>query len=154
MTIIESIRKYIKTYPGLKEFENTVKVNVDKLEKDVTVYSIDETVCNPILKKFVDGSSERQFLFVFASREFYGQDVFQNIDNIGFYDKLSEWLEDNTRRGILPQLEDGKQALSIKAISNGYAFNTDETLARYQIQIQLKYYQKQEMIKHEKSNEI
>ncbi|NFG21968.1 hypothetical protein [Clostridium botulinum] len=142
MTIIESIRKYIKTYSGLKEFEDTVKVNVDKLEKDATVYSIDETVCNPILKKFVNGSSERQFLFVFASREFYGQDVFQNIDNIGFYDKLSDWLEDNTRRGILPQLEDGKQALSIKAISNGYAFNTDETLARYQIQIQLKYYQK------------
>ncbi|NFH91914.1 chloramphenicol resistance protein [Clostridium botulinum] len=142
MTIIESLRKYIKTYPGLKEFEDTVKVNVDKLEKDATVYSIDETVCNPILKKFVDGSSERQLLFVFASREFYGQDVFQNIDNIGFYDKLSEWLEDNTRRAILPQLEDGKQALSIKAISNGYVFNTDETLARYQIQIQLKYYQK------------
>ncbi|NFS12783.1 chloramphenicol resistance protein [Clostridium botulinum] len=142
MTIIESIRKYIKTYSGLKEFEDTVKVNVDKLEKDATVYSIDETVCNPILKKFVDGSSERQFLFVFASREFYGQDVFQNIDNIGFYDKLSEWLEDNTRRGILPKLEEKKQALSIKAISNGYAFNTDETLARYQIQIQLKYYQK------------
>ncbi len=142
MTILESLRKYIKTYPGLKEFEDTVKVNVDKLEKDATVYSIDETVCNPIIKPYVDGSSERQFLFVFASREFYGQDVFQNIDNIGFYDKLSEWLEDNTRRGILPQLEEGKQALSIKAISNGYAFNTDETLARYQIQIQLKYYQK------------
>ncbi len=142
MTIIESIRKYIKTYSGLKEFEDTVKVNVDKLEKDATVYSIDETVCNPILKKFVDGSSERQFLFVFASREFYGQDVFQNIDNIGFYDNLSEWLENNTRQGILPTLEEGKQALSIKAISNGYAFNTEETLARYQIQIQLKYYQK------------
>ncbi|OSA95612.1 UNVERIFIED_ORG: chloramphenicol resistance protein [Clostridium botulinum] len=142
MTIIESLRKYIKTYPGLKEFEDTVKVNVDKLEKDATVYSIDETVCNPILKKFVDGSSERQFVFVFASREFYGQDVFQNIDNIGFYDKLSEWLENNTKQGILPILEAGKQSLSIKAISNGYAFNTDETLARYQIQIQLKYYQK------------
>ncbi|EDT74950.1 hypothetical protein [Clostridium butyricum] len=142
MTIIESIRKYIKTCPYLKEFEDEiVKVNVDKLEKDATVYSIDETVCNPILKKYVNGSSERQFLFVFASREFYGEDVFQNIDNIGFYDNLSEWLENNTRQGILPTLEEGKQALSIKAVSNGYAFDTDENLGRYQVQIQLTYYQ-------------
>lgn len=142
MTIIESIRKYIKTCPYLKEFEDEiVKVNVDKLEKDATVYSIDETVCNPILKKYVNGSSERQFLFVFASREFYGEDVFQNIDNIGFYDNLSEWLENNTRQGILPTLEEGKQALSIKAVSNGYAFDTDDNLGRYQVQIQLTYYQ-------------
>ena len=70
MTIIEAVRNYIKTCPYLKEFEDeVVKINVDKLEEDSTVYSIDESVFDPIVKTYIDGSSERQFVFVFASRE-------------------------------------------------------------------------------------
>lgn len=142
MTIIESIRNYIKTCPYLKEFEDeVVKINVDKLEDDSTVYSINESVFNPIVKPYIDGSSERQFVFVFASREDYGQDFFQNIQNIGFYDDFATWLENNSRQGILPNLGEGKQALSIKAITNGYAFQTDIDKARYQIQIRLTYFQ-------------
>lgn len=142
MTIIEAVRNYIKTCPYLKEFEDeVVKVNVDKLEEDSTVYSIDESVFDPIVKTYIDGSSERQFVFVFASREDYGQDFFQNIQNIGFYDDFSNWLEENTKKGILPDLGEGKQALTIKAISNGYAFQTDVNLARYQIQCRLTYFQ-------------
>lgn len=142
MTIIESVRNYIKTCPYLKEFEDeVVKINVDKLEDDSTVYSINESVFNPIVKPYIDGSSERQFVFVFASREDYGQDFFQNIQNIGFYDDFSTWLENNSRQGILPNLGEGKQALTIKAITNGYAFMTDIDKARYQIQIRLTYFQ-------------
>lgn len=142
MTIIEAVRDYIKTCPYLKEFEDeVVKINVDKLEDDSTVYSINESVFNPIVKPYIDGSSERQFVFVFASREDYGQDFFQNIQNIGFYDDFATWLESNSRQGILPNLGNGKQALSIKAITNGYAFQTDIDKARYQIQIRLTYFQ-------------
>lgn len=143
MTIIEAVRDYIKMCPYLKEFEDEIiKVNVDNLEKESTVYSIDEAVFNPIIKSFIDGSSERQFVFVFASREDYGQDFFQNIQNIGFYDDFATWLENNSRQGILPNLGEGKQALSIKAITNGYAFQSDIDKARYQIQIRLTYFQK------------
>ena len=142
MTIIEAVRNYIKTCPYLKEFEDeVVKVNVDKLEEDSTVYSIDESVFDPIVKTYIDGSSERQFVFVFASREDYGQDFFQNIQNIGFYDDFSKWLEENTKNGILPDLGPGKTSSRIKAISNGYAFQTDVDKARYQIQCKLTYYQ-------------
>lgn len=142
MTIIESLRKYIKQCPYLKEFQDAIKINVDKLEEDTTVYSIDESVFEPIIKKYMDGSSKRQFVFIFASREDYGADVFQNIDNIGFYDDFSKWLEDNTNNKILPDLGENKEALSIKPITNGYAFATDVDKARYQIQLKLEYLQK------------
>ena len=142
MTIIEAVRNYIKTCPYLKEFEDeVVKINVDKLEEDSTVYSIDESVFDPIVKTYIDGSSERQFVFVFASREDFGQDFFQNIQNIGFYDDFSKWLEENTKNDILPDLGPGKTPSRIKAISNGYAFQTDVDKARYQVQIKLEYYQ-------------
>ncbi len=53
MTIIESIRDYIKTCPYLTEL---AKVNVDFLPDDPTTYSIEQTPTEPILKKYMDGS--------------------------------------------------------------------------------------------------
>lgn len=69
--IIDSIRKFIRTCPYLQEFDGAVKVNVDYLGEESTAYSIEETPCEPIIKKYVDGSSIRQFEFIFCSRESY-----------------------------------------------------------------------------------
>lgn len=139
--VIEIVRDFIKICPYLKEFEEAVTINVDKLEDDTTTYTINEAVFNPVLKSYVDGSSERQFIFVFASREAYGHDVFENISNIGFFDDFSEWLELQTIDGNLPSLGEGQESLSIKATTNGYAFQTSVDKAVYQIQCQLIYFQ-------------
>ena len=79
--IIDSIRKFIRSCPHLQEFEGAIKVNVDYLGDESTVYSIDEVPCDPIIKKYVNGDSIRQYEFIFASRESYGPDVLNNISN-------------------------------------------------------------------------
>lgn len=146
MSIIESVRTYIASCEHLKLFQDAFTiVNVDYAESDkATTYSINETVCNPIIKKYINGDSERQFLFVFSSVEYFGSEIAQNIENINFYEKFSKWLEDNSNNEVLPELEEGKQALKIEAITGGYLFDnaTDATTARYQIQARLTYFQK------------
>lgn len=146
MSLIDSVRTYISTCEHLKLFQDAFKkINVDYSNtEEATTYSINETVCQPILKKFVDNSSERQFLFNFTSIECFGSDVAQNIDNIHFYELFSNWLEDNSNNGILPVLEEGKEALKIEALTGGYLFDnaTDMTTARYCIQLKLTYFQK------------
>ena len=52
--IIDSIRKFIRTCPYLQEFNGAVKVNVDYLGEESTMYSIEETPCEPIIKKYVE----------------------------------------------------------------------------------------------------
>ena len=42
----------------------------------------------------------------------------------------------------LPEMDKGKRAIKIQALTNGYVFNADATKAQYQIQCQLIYYQK------------
>lgn len=140
--IINSIRDYIRTCPYLKEFFNAVKVNVDYLAEDPTSYSIEETPCEPIVKKYVDGSSVRQYEFVFCSRESYGPDVLQNIDNCGFYEDFANWIEEQNDLGNLPVLDSNKECKSIKCLTTGYAFQTDIDKARYQIQMRMTYFQK------------
>lgn len=146
MTIIESIRNYIMQYPNLKEFDNILDIYVDySKDSEATTYTIEEGVTdNPIKKRYTDGSTIREFLFVFLSVEFYGSEAQQNIDNLGFFEEFSQWLEYNTDNGILPIMAEGKEARSIEALTNGYLFNnaTNGETARYQIQCKLKYLQK------------
>ena len=139
--IIDSIRNFIRTCPHLQEFNGAIKVNVDYLGPESTMYSIEETPCEPIIKKYINGDTVRQYQFVFASRESYGPDVLQNIDNSGFYEDFANWIESENKIGNLPILE-GKECKSIECTSTGYAFQTDIDKARYQIQMRITYFQK------------
>ena len=144
--IIEAIRNYIRECPYLQEFEGVtglVKVNVDYLEESATVYSIEEVPVDPIVKKYVNDDSIRQFQFIFASREPYGADVLQNISNSGFYEDFANWIEKQNNDDNLPILGEGCESQRIKVLSPGYAFQVDVDKARYQIELRLKYYKKQ-----------
>ena len=138
MPIIESIKNYIMTCPFLDELSN---VNVDFLPEDPLTYSIEQTPSEPILKKYLDGSTERQITFVFACRMFYSDEIINNINNSGFFEKFQEWLFENSENDILPELEEGLIPYRIEAISNGYLYDISGDLsnARYQIQCRLIY---------------
>ena len=80
----------------------------------------------------------KQFLFVFASREFYSADVNQCIENLAFYEHFEHWITDNNLNGELPDL-DGRAPVSIEVLTGGYAFDADSNTARYQMQLRLLY---------------
>jgi len=141
MTIIESVRNFIKTCPYLERFDGAVSVNVDCLSEEATSYSIEKIPTSPILKKYVGGGSLRQEVFIFCSREGYGEDVFQNIENSGFYEKFSEWIEEMNNKEIYPVLDEKRIPQKIEVTTNGYVFGTDIDNARYQIEFRLVYLQ-------------
>lgn len=132
-TLIECMREYVKTCPLLAN----ERLNVDFLPQDAGSYSIDIPPVKAEVQKYVDGSSKRQYLFTLSSTAFYGADIRQNLDNLGFYEQFEDWIEEST----LPVLPTGKTALKVEALSSGYAFITGEDAARYQIQCRLIYFQ-------------
>lgn len=138
MTVIESIKNFIKDCPCFEELAN---VNVDFLPDEPDSYSIEEVPAEPIVETYLDGSSVRQFVFVFASRLRYSDEIRNNIDNSGFYEDFADWLEECTENETLPVMSDGKTPRSIEAISSGYLFDISGDLsnARYQIQCRLIY---------------
>lgn len=140
--IIKALRDYIRTCPHLDTFNNAIRVNVNYLEPDADTYSIEEVPIEPILKKYVNGDSIRQYAFIFTSREPYGIDVLQNIDNSGFYEKFADWIENQNDNERLPLLDNGLEPLEIKVTSTGYAFAVTEDTAQFQIQLRLKYFKK------------
>ncbi len=140
--IIDSLRNYIRKCPYLDTFNNAVRVNVNYLEPNADTYSIEEIPIEPIVKRYINGDSIRQYAFIFTSREPYGADVMQNIDNSGFYEQLASWIESNNDNEIFPILDKGLEPLEIKVTSTGYAFAVTEDTAQFQIMLRLKYLKK------------
>ena len=131
-SIIKAIREYISSCP----FLNDGKIGVDYLENEVA-YSIEPTPTSPKDTDFIDDSGIKQFAFIFASRESYGQETIQNMLNTEFYEDFSNWIEENNFNGILPDIEGIE---TIECLSTGYAYLTGIDTARYQIQLRITYY--------------
>ena len=132
--VIECIRDYVMLFPDLKDG----CLYVDFLSSEPIEYSVEAVPCERIFKKYVDGDCMKQFLFIFASREFYGEDVNQQIENLAFYEHFEDWIYSRNQEGILPDL-DGRMPVSLDVLTGGYAFDADTSTARYQIQLRLLY---------------
>ena len=136
-TIIQSLWDYFLACPLMCDR----KINVDFLPEKSLEYSIDTTPATEIIKQYVDGSSVRQYLFVIRSVQDYGSDVLQNIANSGFFESLSNWLEEQTRKKNFPTLPSGKEPQKREAQSTGYLFVSGPDTGKYQIQCRRQYFQ-------------
>ena len=140
MTIIESVRAWLCTYPPLAEG----RLGVDYLPEEARTYSVDSVPAEETVKRYLDGSAQKRFLFVLASREFQGDNIQGNTENLAFYEAFSRWVEAQNRRPKhLPELDNGRTAQRVEVTTSGYPFLVDDHgTARYQIQMRLDYFEK------------
>lgn len=136
-SVIECIREFLQECPLL----DGELLRVNYLEHEPIQFTIDEIPTEPILKRYVDGSTVRQALFVLASSEFYSRDALENLKACGFYEQLTDWIEEQDRAGKLPILENA-EAWKIETLTNGYCIAADieQNVQRYQIQCRLTYF--------------
>ncbi len=132
--MIEEIRNYFNNHVQLaSEFENIL---VDFLGDEAITYTIEPVPVEPIIRPYADGSSLRQYVFQFGSREYYDNSVAQNIGNLGFYEKFKDEIESNNKEGILPNI-DGIQ--SIECLTPGTLQDVQNGTAKYIIQMRITY---------------
>lgn len=135
-TIIQGIVEYFMKCPLLEEGV----FRMDALGEEAVEYTIETGMFDPIVKKYIDGSSIRQYQFSFASREFYSMDRIQNMKNICFYEKFAEWVEDQSRKENLPDMPEGMYPSELEVMAQGYIMSNTMMHARYQIPLRLLYY--------------
>ncbi len=131
--MIEKIRKYLIEN---KIVDEECRVNVDFLSENPTEFAIIPIAVNPILKKYIDGSSLRQYQFQLISCSYYGADVLQNMANSKFYEELYDKIETFNDEGILPDIEGIE---SIECLNNGAILDATVNAARYSIQMRITY---------------
>lgn len=136
-SIIQSLYDYFLTCPLLGDG----KINVDYLPDTPVEYTIDAITGDPIVKRYARGAALKQYLFAFGSRNEYGSDQLQNIENSGFYEDFAAWLAAQDKARNFPTMPAGCTPRRIEAQSTGYLFGADASTARYQVQCRLVYYQ-------------
>lgn len=133
--IIDEVRDYMTECPYIDEY---AELNVEYLKDKVKTYSINENAgYNPVISEDILGNQERQFLFTFDSKLIWNEDIQNNIDNSKSYENIRNWLEENNRKEIFPNI---KGIYEIGAMTNGYIYATNANEAIYRIQCYLKYY--------------
>ena len=136
-SVLEGVTEYFLRCPLLKDGV----FRVDALGPDPVEYTIETGIFDPVIQRYVDGSSERQYQFQFGSREFYSMDRVQNIENSTFYEEFADWVEMKSNEGELPELPKGMHAEELEVLSPGYIFDGAMKNARYQISLRLVYFE-------------
>lgn len=133
--MVEKLKEYFLEHVQLaSEFKNIL---VDFLGEEATTYVIEPIPEEEIVTPYTDGGSLCQFIFQFGSREFYDDGIAQNIENLDFYERFKEEIEQNNKNHILPDIN-GIQ--SIECTTHGTLDGAESGTAKYIIQMKIKYY--------------
>lgn len=135
--VIESIREYFDKCPLLDE---NARLNLDYIgvEDDIE-YGIYSEPTNPVIKRYVDGGELRQHTFVFVTKTLMSSSYVQQLENIAFFDKFIEWVENQNRLKNLPILDENREPQRIDILTNGFLIANEQGKAQYQIQMNLIY---------------
>lgn len=135
-SIMEGLSDYFQTCPLLKD--GVFRVNA--LGSDPVEYALEAGITAPIVKRYVNGSSNRQYQFNFNSREAYSMDRILAIQNECFYENFCGWVEEQDKNGNLPEMPKGCEAQSLIVLAPGFMMDATMENAYYQVQLQLIYF--------------
>lgn len=136
MSILSSVKSYIIEYAGLK---SGAPVWVDHLGQNPTQYSIVPLPGTRVVEHHLDGGSLREFPFAFQSME-STSDELERLENSGFFETFTDWLESQTESGDLPTLGAKKTAEKIEALGWAYLYEQGKSSTGiYQVQCKLTY---------------
>lgn len=142
MSIVEGLYQYFSDRPLLAPDR---RLNIDFLPADQREYTVNVIPSTPVVKRYLDGSERRQQLFYFGSSEFWDQTALQNLENSGFYEAFSGWIEEQNRRRSFPALPDGMKPEKLECLTTGYLHSREENgNAKYQIQCRITYFKRGE----------
>lgn len=136
MSIIESVTKFISACPYLSQM---AAIYTDYTDSEPDNYGIADFGEGEPLSAYLDGSVVCQHNFALYFRTYTSAEK-ERIDATGFFEKFSDWLDENTKKRTLPNLGEGKIAESMRA-ANAMLFSQDEdgTQGLYQAQFILTY---------------
>lgn len=127
---------------GCSSIRSAAYFGTDYMGEDATQYAVISVPSNlryreNILGKMVLRETQEQN-FIFAAKIPYGSDVSQNLDNLGFFQDVADWIKEQNAIGNLPEWNDGT-VTGVSVSNTGAPIQTGTDSARYQFQIKVTY---------------
>lgn len=135
-SIIEGLDQYFRKCPLLKDGV----FRVDTMGPEPIEYELETGITTPVIKTYLDGSSVRQYMFNFNSKDYYSMDRVQMIQNSTFYEHFCNWVEEQSFLENLPEMPEGCEAQALTVLTPGFMLDATTENAFYQVQLQLQYF--------------
>lgn len=113
---------------------------VNALGSEPVEYALESAITSPVIQTYIDGSSIRQYMLNFNSREPYSMDRIMAIQSESFYEDFCNWVEEQSMCGNLPEMPEGCEAQSLTVLAPGYMLDATMENAYYQVQLVLQYF--------------
>lgn len=139
VVLIDEVRTWLQECTLI---DSNNRFNTNYLGADATEYTIEDVPVVAVLRQYLGGAL-KQKSYMIASRNSYSVDILDNIANSGFYDSLSDWVQTQNKTRNFPDMGTNKQVRNIKTTSTAYIFEAGADTARYQIPLQITYYEKE-----------
>lgn len=107
--MVYEILDYIKTCPYL----SNCSFNIDFLGKNPYSLSLYGREKNETVRQYTDGDSLVMSKFSMRIRLPFGVDMEKNRKNSQLCENVSRWFDDNSKKGILPDLGEKNIAVSV-----------------------------------------
>lgn len=135
----ENLRTWFRRCPLL---EPGNRFGVDYLPESPTEYAV---ISVPTALKYHENILGEEVLddiqiqnFIFAAKNPYGSDIRQNLENLGFFQGIVNWILEQNASLSFPDW-DGGTVRSIVPTLTGAPIQTGSDVARYQIQLRVTY---------------
>lgn len=133
---IESIRSYLFTILDSLLETTDYQINANFLSNDINNYSIDRLPVDDEVENWIIPIKKYREVYELRSRLSYGQDVLENLKNIGFFEDFETRIYSNNKNKDLPAI-DGIE--SIECLNVGALAIAETQQAIFTIQIQINY---------------
>lgn len=135
-SIKECIKEYFKTCPYLDLLSG---LNMTK-SWDI----------NPIERPIILGSNvlgnitHRSFEFMITTGIFNPSTELENLENLHLFESITEWVYQNSKKGIMPSLNNDEEVISMSVETGGYIFNDDKSEGTYRVTCKMLYDKREE----------
>ena len=136
---VEQLRLWFRECPAISKQK---RFGVDYVSESPTEYAI---YAVPSALKYHENILGERMLddiqtqnFIFASKEPYGQDILQNLQNLKFYQDVLEWIQAQNAAQSFPEWDEGR-IRSIVPTLTAHVSQVGSNTAKYQIQLAIQY---------------
>jgi len=133
---IAKVRTYLFTILDTLLTDNKYQINANFLTNDVNNYSLDRLPVDDNVEQWIIPIKKYREVYELRSRNSYGQEVMENLTNIGFFEEFEEIINSNNNKGVLPDIEGIE---SIECLNVGALSIADTQTSIFAIQIQINY---------------
>lgn len=133
---ISKIRSYLCDVITALTESDDFEINADMLSNEIDDYSLDKIPTASVVERWITGDEIHKDVYAFRSRKAYSQDLINNLENIGFFERFETVIKNNNRNGILPDIENVE---SIMCLNCATLQSVDGKQAEFIIQIQVTY---------------